>query len=88
MRHAISTAREARANSQVTFSYGLLHTWAYQKKNLLQLCVDTRCRLDDLPWAMSKTDGERVKGIIAVSTTLMFSSMMMFSQQKSFYLIL
>ena len=54
---------EVRMNSLATFSDGLLHMdtpmWGdLQKTYVHQLCVDTGCKLEDLPWVMSNSNGE------------------------------
>ena len=70
------TAGEARTNSYVTFSSGLLHKVMpvltdQQRTYQHQLCVDTGCSLEDTPEAMDDRDGwgERVREIPAGNVT-------------------
>ena len=70
----MGTAREARTNSQVTFSYELLHMnvpWLPDQQRLTYICVDTRHSLEDLTSTMDDRNRwqEKVRELHAANVT-------------------
>ena len=69
----LGITEEVKKNSEVTFSYGLLHmdTPVLTSKYLHQLCADTGCILENLLGAMGDKDGwhERAMEPCGISMT-------------------